>query len=76
MSFNYLTNSGGFTRIAAYVGQMVDHAVDMQIEKISQNLQPDPATRCLNKPTDLSALSSVRFRHSADMRSCTDNVRS
>jgi hypothetical protein len=58
MSFNYLTNSSGFTRIAAYVGQMVDHAVDMQIEKISQNLHPDPATRCLNQPTDLSALMS------------------
>jgi hypothetical protein len=58
MSFNYLTNSGGFTRIAAYVGQMVDHAVDMQIEKISQNLHPDPATRCLNQPADLSELMS------------------
>jgi hypothetical protein len=26
MSFNYLTNSSGFTRIAAYVGQLVDSA--------------------------------------------------
>ena len=27
MSFNYLTNSSGFTRIAAYVGQMVDQPI-------------------------------------------------
>ena len=37
MSFNYLTNSSGFTRIAAYVGQLVDSAVDMRIEAISQS---------------------------------------
>jgi hypothetical protein len=54
MSFNYLTNSSGFTRIAAYVGQMVDQAIDAQIEKISQNLHPNPATQCLNRPMDLS----------------------
>ena len=28
MSINYLTNSSGFTRIAAYVGQLIDGAVD------------------------------------------------
>ena len=58
MSFNYLTSSSGFTRIAAYVGQMVDHAVDVQSEKISQNLHPDPATQYLNRPMDLSELMS------------------
>ena len=58
MSFNYLTNSSGFTRIAAYVGLMVDNAVDAQIEKLSQELRPDPACRCLNRPMDLSELMS------------------
>ena len=38
MSFNYLTNSSGFTRIAAYVGQLLDGAVDGHIEKLSQHL--------------------------------------
>ena len=56
MSFNYLTNSSGFTRIAAYVGRLVDNAVDARIEKISQGLRPDPASRCLNRPCDLSEL--------------------
>jgi hypothetical protein len=58
MSFNYLTNSTGFTRIAAYVGQLVDSAVDARIETISQNFRPDPATRCLNRPCELSELMS------------------
>ena len=56
MSFNYLTNSSGFTRIAAYVGHLVDNAVDARIESISQSLHPDPATRGLNRPCDLSEL--------------------
>ena len=38
MSFNYLTNSSGFTRITAYVGQLVDSAVDGHIEELSQKL--------------------------------------
>ena len=42
MSFNYLTNSSGFTRIAAYVGELIDGAVDGHIEKLSQQLRPDP----------------------------------
>jgi hypothetical protein len=58
MSFNYLTNSSGFTRIAAYVGQWVDSAVDARIETISQSLRPDPASRCLNRPCELSELMS------------------
>jgi len=33
MSFNYLTNSSGFTRISAYVGHLLDGAVDGHIEK-------------------------------------------
>ena len=43
MSFNYLTSSGGFTRIAAYVGRLVDNAVDAKIERLSQRFRPDPA---------------------------------
>jgi len=58
MSFNYLIHSSDFTRIAAFVVQMADHAVDLQIEKISQNVRPDPATLCLNRPMDLSELLS------------------
>jgi len=58
MSFNYLTNSSGVTRIAAYVGQLVDGAVDGHIEKLSQHLCPDPASRCLNRPCELSELMS------------------
>ena len=56
MKFNYLTNSSGFTRISAYVGQLVDGAVDKRIETISQSFRPDPASRCLNRPCDLSEL--------------------
>jgi hypothetical protein len=40
MSFNYLTKSSGLTRIAAYVGQLLDAAVDGHIEKLSQRLRP------------------------------------
>jgi hypothetical protein len=58
MTFNYLTNSSGFTRIAAFVGQLVDSAVDARIETISQSLRPDPAGRCLNRPCELSELMS------------------
>ena len=56
MTFNYLTNSSGFTRISACVGQLVDSAVDKRIETISQSFRPDPASRCLNRPCDLSEL--------------------
>jgi len=58
MSLNYLTNSSGFTRITAYVGQLLDSAVDGQIEKLSQQLHPDAASRCLNRPCELSELMS------------------
>jgi hypothetical protein len=58
MSFNYLTSSSGFTRIAAYMGQLIDGAVDGHIERLSQRLNPDPAGRCLNRPCDLSELMS------------------
>ena len=58
MSCNYLTNSSGFTRISAYVGQLFDGAVDSRIEKLSQQLRPDPASRCLNRPCELSELMS------------------
>jgi hypothetical protein len=59
MSFNYLTDSSGFTRIAAYVGQLVDSAVAGHIENFSQ--RPDttnPAGRYLNRACDLSELMS------------------
>jgi hypothetical protein len=58
MKFNYLTNSSGVARIAACVGQLVDSAVDAQIEKVSQSERPDPASRCLNRPWDLSEFMS------------------
>ena len=58
MSFNYLTNSSGFTRISAYVGKLIDGAVDTHIEKLSQQLRPDPASRCLHRPYELSELMS------------------
>jgi hypothetical protein len=56
MKFNYLTGSSGFMRIAACVGRLVDNAVDTRIESISQGLRPDPASRGLNRPCDLSEL--------------------
>ena len=40
MKFNNLTNSSGFTRITAYVHQLVDNAVDARIETISQSVRP------------------------------------
>ena len=58
MGFNYLTNSSGFTRVAAYVGELLDGAVDGHIEKLSQHLRPNPASRCLNRPCELSELMS------------------
>ena len=58
MSFNYLTNSSGFTRITAYVGQLVDGAVVGHIERLSQHLRPDPASKCLNRPCELSEFMS------------------
>ncbi|HMF20744.1 MAG TPA: hypothetical protein VKG24_01275 [Pseudolabrys sp.] len=58
MNFNYLTNSSGFTRIAAYVGQLVDSAVDAHIERLSQSLRPDPASQCLNRPCEMNELMS------------------
>ena len=58
MSFNYLTNSSGFTRITAYVGQLVDGALDGHIERLSQQLRPDPAIKCLNRPCELSEFMS------------------
>jgi hypothetical protein len=63
MSFNYLTNSSGFTRITAYVGQLLDGAVDGHIEKLSQQLRPDPSSRCLNRPCELSELMRQTTTH-------------
>jgi hypothetical protein len=58
MSFNYLKNSSGFTRITAYVGPLLDSAVDGHIEELSQKLRPHPAARGLNRRYDLSELMS------------------
>lgn len=58
MNFNYLTNSSGFTRITAYVGQLFDSAVDAQIERLSQSFRSDPASQYLNRPCELSELMS------------------
>jgi hypothetical protein len=58
MGYNYLTSSNGFTRIAAYVGRVLDRAVDAHIERFSQRLESDPASRCLNRPCELSELMS------------------
>ena len=58
MGFNYLTNSSGFTRITAYVGQLLGGAVDGHIERLSQQLRPDPAGRGLNRPCEMSELMS------------------
>ena len=58
MKFNYLTNSSGFTRIGAYVHQLVDNAVDARIETISQTIRSDPASRYLNRPCELSEFMS------------------
>ena len=58
MSFNYLTNSSGFTRITAYVGKLLDGAVDEHIERLSQQLRPDPASKGLNRPCELSEFMS------------------
>jgi len=54
----YETNaSSGFTRVAAYVEQLFDSAVeDRPIEQLSQQPRPDPATRYLNRPCELSDL--------------------
>ena len=58
MSINYLTSSSGFTRIAVYVGQLIDGAVNESIEGLSQQLRPDPASRYLNRPCELNELMS------------------
>jgi len=58
MSLNYLTSSSGFVRIAAYVGHVLDGAVDRHIEKVSRQLRPNPASKCLNRPRELSELMS------------------
>ena len=58
MSFNYPTSSSGFTRITAYVGQLLDSAVDGHIEELSQKLRTEPAARGLNRRYDLSELMS------------------
>jgi nucleoside-diphosphate-sugar epimerase len=38
--------------------QLLDGATDGYIAELSQHLRPDPATRCLNRPCELSELMS------------------
>ena len=63
MRFNYLTNSGGFTRITAYLSKWLDHVEDARIENISQNSRPNPASRGLNRPVEMSELMSRTERN-------------
>ena len=58
---NELQLSDEFQRVytdCAYVGHLLDGAVDGHIEKLSQQLRPDPASRCLNRPCELSEIMS------------------
>ena len=47
MKFNYLTNNS--TRITA-------DTTEARLERISQSFRFDPASRCLNRPCELSEL--------------------
>jgi hypothetical protein len=60
---NYLTDTSGLKRITAYLGQLLDGAVDGHIEKLSQELRQDPSSRCLNRPCELSELMSQIATH-------------
>jgi len=58
------TVSSGFTRVAAYVEQLFDSAIeDRPVEQLSQPPRPDPASRYLNRPYDLSELMSLAYLH-------------
>jgi hypothetical protein len=63
MSFNYLTNSSGFTRITAYVGHLLDSTVEAHIEKISKQLRTNPPIKTLNHPCELSEFMSRANAH-------------
>jgi hypothetical protein len=63
MSFDYLTNSSGFTRVTAYAGHLLDGAVEGHIEKLSQQLCPDPGVKCLKRPSELSGFMSRANAH-------------
>jgi len=52
-------NSGGFTRIRAYVGNLFGDGTS--IDKLSQQPRPDPASEGLNRPYDLSDLMRQTF---------------
>lgn len=59
MSFNFLTNSSGFTRIAAYLEHLFNGtAEDRPLEELVQLPRSDPASRCLNRPYELSEFMS------------------
>jgi hypothetical protein len=56
---NQTTASSGFKRIAAYVGHLFDETIERRpIDELSQLPRPDPSSRGLNRPYDLSELMS------------------
>ena len=58
MSVSTYTSSG-FTRITAYVEHLFEKTVERRpIDELAQQPRPDPASRCLNRPCDLSELMS------------------
>ena len=54
MSDSAYENSGGFTRIRAYIGHLL--ADSSPIDELSQKPKLDPAGQGLNRPYDLSEL--------------------
>jgi hypothetical protein len=47
----------------AYVGHLLGSAAEGHIEKLSQQLRPDPAIKCLNRPCELSEFMSRANTH-------------
>jgi hypothetical protein len=53
------TASSRFTRVAAHVGRLFEETIERRpIDELAQQPRPDPASRCLNRPYDLSELMS------------------
>jgi hypothetical protein len=52
--------SGAITaRMATFVGHFFEKTAERQpIDELAQQRRPDPATRCLNRPCELSELMS------------------
>jgi len=46
-------------RIAVYIAHLFEETAERQpIDELAQQPRPDPATRCLNRPCELSELMS------------------